>query len=92
MKQAPHPESLRRTGRCCIWRWSCRRGVGSSHSGWGWRHPADVGRSPAGDGAALRREIAAARQIRPAGDCAVRSCYEAGRDAFWVHRLLERRR
>jgi transposase len=46
---------------------------------------------PAGDEAALQREIAAARQRLGLGDAAVvRSCYEAGRDGFWVHRLLER--
>lgn len=45
----------------------------------------------AGDEAALRQEIAAARQRLGLGDTAgVRSCYEAGRDGFWVHRLLER--
>lgn len=44
----------------------------------------------AGDVAALQREIAAAqaRWGLPAS-AAVRSCYEAGRDGFWVHRLLE---
>ena len=45
----------------------------------------------AGDEAGLCQEIVAARQrwglpvTTP-----VRSCYEAGRDGFWVHRLLER--
>jgi transposase len=45
----------------------------------------------AGDAAALRQEIAAARQ-RFGLDAAaeVRSCDEAGRDGFWVHRWLER--
>lgn len=42
------------------------------------------------DGAALRREITAARRRLGVLDAApVRSCYEAGRDGFWVHRLLE---
>lgn len=45
----------------------------------------------AGDGAALQREITAARRRLGVPDTApVRSCYEAGRDGFWVHRLLER--
>jgi len=45
----------------------------------------------AGDGAALAAEIAAARQRFGLPTTApVRSCYEAGRDAFWVHRWLER--
>lgn len=45
----------------------------------------------AGDEVALRQEIAAAQQRFGVGATAVvRSCYEAGRDGFWVHRLLER--
>jgi transposase len=45
----------------------------------------------AGDEAALRQEIVAATERFgvPAGT-PVRSCYEAGRDGFWVHRQLER--
>lgn len=46
---------------------------------------------PAGDDAALRREMVAAAErfgLPPATQ--VRSCYEAGRDGFWVHRLLAR--
>lgn len=44
---------------------------------------------PAGDEAALRRELAAARQrFGLAATAPVRSCYEAGRDGFWVHRWL----
>jgi transposase len=43
----------------------------------------------AGDRAALQQEIAAAKQrFGLAATAAVRSCYEAGRDGFWVHRLL----
>lgn len=44
---------------------------------------------PAGDLVRLRDEIARARKLLalPAG-CRVLSCYEAGRDAFWVHRAL----
>jgi transposase len=45
----------------------------------------------AGDEAALRQEVAAAiERFRLPAVTAVRSCYEAGRDGFWVHRLLER--
>jgi transposase len=44
----------------------------------------------AGDTARVRREIAdaKARWGLPA-DAAVHSCYEAGRDGFWLHRWLE---
>jgi transposase len=43
----------------------------------------------AGDREALRREIAAAhRRLGVAATAPVRSCYEAGRDGFWVHRWL----
>ena len=45
----------------------------------------------AGDSAALRQEIVAARQRFGLPETTVvRSCYEAGRDGFWVHRLLVR--
>jgi transposase len=45
----------------------------------------------AGDEAALQQEIAAARRrFGLPATAAVRSCYEAGRDGFWIHRLLER--
>jgi len=44
---------------------------------------------PAGDVAALEREIVAAKmRFGLAIDAPVRSCYEAGRDGFWVHRWL----
>jgi transposase len=43
----------------------------------------------AGDLAALLREIADAKvRFHLAADTPVRSCYEAGRDGFWVHRWL----
>jgi transposase len=43
----------------------------------------------AGDREALRREIVAAkRRLGLPAAVPVRSCYEAGRDGFWVHRLL----
>jgi transposase len=43
----------------------------------------------AGDREALAREIAAAkRRFGLAETTPVRSCYEAGRDGFWIHRLL----
>ena len=45
----------------------------------------------AGDREALRREITAGkRRLGLAAAAPVRSCYEAGRDGFWVHRLLAR--
>ncbi len=43
----------------------------------------------AGDQEALRRELAQAKQkLELAAEAAVYSCYETGRDGFWVHRLL----
>jgi transposase len=43
----------------------------------------------AGDWAALASEIAHARgHFHLAADCRVVSCYEAGRDGFWIHRAL----
>ncbi len=43
----------------------------------------------AGDVEAVKAEIEAARKrFRLAGDCRVLSCYEAGRDGFWLHRFL----
>jgi transposase len=45
----------------------------------------------AGDEGALQREIiAACRRFGLPPTVTVRSCYEAGRDGFWIHRLLER--
>ena len=45
----------------------------------------------AGDEEGLRREIVAALQrFGLSAATPVRSCYEAGRDGFWVHRRLER--
>src|SRR6187549_3578796 len=45
---------------------------------------------PAGDRERLRRVLAdAKRRCGLAATAPVRSCYEAGRDAFWPHRLLE---
>src|SRR5215475_2520413 len=43
----------------------------------------------AGGKSVLDTEIARARQrFGLAADCPVRSCYEAGRDGFWLHRAL----
>ncbi len=43
----------------------------------------------AGDRAVLRREIAEAkRRLGLAATAPVSSCYEAGRDGFWIHRML----
>src|SRR5262249_29493935 len=45
----------------------------------------------AGDAAALQQEIVAAcRRCGLPTTATVRSCYEAGRDGFWVHRWLQR--
>jgi transposase len=44
---------------------------------------------PAGDLAALEREVLAAKgRFGLPVDTPVRSCYEAGRDGFWLHRWL----
>lgn len=52
--------------------------------------PARQRKIAAGDTAALRHEIALARQrFGLPTDAAVLSCYEAGRDGFWLHRFLE---
>src|SRR5437867_690263 len=41
------------------------------------------------DGAAVLREIARAKvKFGLAAEAPVRSCYEAGRDGFWLHRWL----
>lgn len=49
-------------------------------------------RIAAGDVEALAREIGAAKaRFGLAADAAVHSCYEAGRDGFWLHRWLEAR-
>lgn len=45
----------------------------------------------AGDWAALHVQMAKAREkLGLAPDCRVMSCYEAGRDGFWIHRELVR--
>lgn len=50
---------------------------------------AHVSAIPAGDLVRLREQIARARKrLALPADCRVLSCYEAGRDAFWVHRAL----
>src|SRR5262245_31677172 len=47
---------------------------------------------PAGDWRALAGGIAQARaRLRVPDTAGVVSCYEAGRDGFWIHRALERR-
>ena len=44
----------------------------------------------AGDLAAVKKEIAAAKvRFKLAADARVVSCYEAGRDGFWLHRALQ---
>jgi transposase len=47
---------------------------------------------PARDVSRLLLEIAEAkRKLRLPADCPVVSCYEAGRDGFWLHRCLTAR-
>ena len=47
---------------------------------------------PARDLARLDEEIAKAKvRFRLPADATVRTCYEAGRDAFWLHRALTAR-
>ncbi len=44
----------------------------------------------AGDWVELHNQMDLAKQkLRLATDCAIVSCYEAGRDGFWIHRGLE---
>ena len=44
---------------------------------------------PAGDQVGLRRAIATAKErLGLREEAPVRSCYEAGRDGFWIHRFL----
>jgi transposase len=53
-------------------------------------HRARIRAIAAGDLAALEREIAGARaRFGLPTDVRVRSCYEAGRDGFWLHRWVE---
>jgi len=43
----------------------------------------------AGDRDGLKKEISKAKsKLGLPGQCPVRSCYEAGRDGFWIHRML----
>jgi transposase len=59
--------------------------------GHGSRRPPRLRTIPAGDLAGLQREIAAAGAcFGVPAETPVRSCYEAGRDGFWLHRWLER--
>src|SRR4029453_18817679 len=90
MKQAPH--QLESTGGGAVLymalelsarRWQLAFGLGLAT-------PSRRRTIDAGDREALRREIAAAkRRFALPPTVVTRSCYEAGRDAFWVHRLLE---
>ena len=45
---------------------------------------------PAGDWVELHTQMELAKQkLRLAADCRIVSCYEAGRDGFWIHRDLQ---
>src|SRR4029453_19283179 len=91
MKQAPH--QLESTGVGAVLymalelsarRWQLAFGLGLAT-------PSRRRTIPAGDEPALRQGLAAVRQgFGLAAAAPVGSCYEAGRDGFWVHRLLER--
>lgn len=51
---------------------------------------ARIRRIRAGDLTALEREVAAAKvRFGLAAETVVRSCYEAGRDGFWLHRWVQ---
>ena len=44
----------------------------------------------AGECCGLRRQVSLAKEkLHLAGDCQVFCCYEAGRDGFWIHHMLE---
>lgn len=67
-----------------------------SASQWKMAFSAGLGQQPrqrvvaAGDLDAVRKEIEAAKaRFKLAGETEVVSCYEAGRDGFWIHRALE---
>lgn len=89
MKQVPHQAESTGTGSALYMalelgatRWLLAFGVGVAT-------PVRRRGIAAGDREALRREIAEAkRRFGLAATTPVRSCYEAGRDGFWIHRLL----
>ena len=66
-----------------------------SHAKWKLGFTVGLGQSPrkrtidSGDLGSLREEIVRAkRRFGIAADALVKSCYEAGRDGFWLHRYL----
>lgn len=66
-----------------------------SHAKWKLGFTVGLGQNPrkrtvdGGDLMALREEIGRAkRRFGLTGDAVVKSCYEAGRDGFWLHRYL----
>ena len=62
------------------WKLGCTKDLGT---------PPRMRVMPARDLKRLAREIAAAKQwFGLSATAAVRSCYEAGRDGFWLHRYL----
>lgn len=90
MKQVPHHTESTGNGAALYMalelsarRWQLAFGLGLAT-------PSRRRTMAAGDRVALRREITAAkRRLGVPAAAPVRSCYEAGRDGFWVHRLLE---
>ena len=86
--EQPFEESIREKRASCTWRSSWVRRIGK----WRWA-TGYAARSrytvAAGDTAALLECIAKAKaRCALAPEARVHSCYEAGRDGFWLHRWL----
>lgn len=88
MSQVPHQTES--TGSCSVLYMAVELGARRWHLTFGVSGARPRHREiAAGDRVALRQAIAdAKRRIGLTAEAAVRSCYEAGRDGFWVHRLL----
>jgi hypothetical protein len=85
--QRPVGRKITQSNRCCTWPWS------SSNTSWkltfGDGAKRRQGSVPAGDVGKLREALAQAKQrLGLPADARVVSCYEAGRDGFWLHRSL----
>ena len=89
MKQTIHPEKYSTQATLYLafelsnqeWKLGFTVGLGQ---------PARQRKIAAGDTTALKHEIALAKQrFGLPADAPVASCYEAGRDGFWLHRFLE---
>ena len=74
---------------CSTWPWSWVGRPGSWLSLWAWGRRRGCGRSQPGTSTALSVEIKKAKvRFGLPEDTPVLSCYEAGRDGFWLHRYL----